>query len=169
MFFLLSPLLLFQFSKPRPYMNENELIEHPEGGRYKEVFRSELLVEQAERTRSALTHIYFSLNADECSRFHKVSSDEIWNLYEGEGVYLYLWDEESNELEKIELSRHAREYCHVVKAGLWQATLPIKNKVLVGCSVAPGFEFEDFVLIEKESPVGRDILKDHPELLRLVG
>ena len=149
-------------------MNEIELIEHPEGGRYKEVFRSELLVEQEKRTRSALTHIYFSLNANECSRFHKVSSDEIWNLYEGEGIFLYLWNEESKELKKIELSRQTREYCYVVKAGLWQATVPITNKVLVGCSVAPGFEFEDFILIEKEGPIGKEILQAHPELIRLV-
>lgn len=150
-------------------MNENELLEHPEGGRYKEVFRSQLLVERGQQTRSALTHIYFSLNANEYSRFHKVSSDEVWNLYEGEGLYLYLWDADNRKLEKVELSRGAREYCHVVKGGLWQATIPINDKVLVGCSVAPGFEFTDFMLLEKEHSVAEDIVTAHPELQHLVG
>lgn len=149
-------------------MHDSELREHPEGGRYKEVFRSEIIVEQKTKARTALTHIYFSLNADEHSRFHKVSSDEVWNLYEGEGVYLYLWDEQNETLNKVTLSRQNRTYCYVVKAGLWQATLPIKDKVLVGCSVAPGFEFEDFTLITKKSPIAQTILRNFPELHHLI-
>ena len=74
-------------------MKPIDLIEHPEGGRYREVFRSARTVFTGEGTaRSALTHIYFSLNPKEVSRFHKVTSDEIWNLYQGEGIHLFLWD-----------------------------------------------------------------------------
>ena len=149
-------------------MQESELIEHPEGGRYKEVYRSAMKVNEAQRERDALTHIYFSLNEDEVSRFHKVTSDEIWNLYEGEGLLLYLWDEETKQMDCIELSSAKREYCHVVKAGLWQATAPISSKILVGCSVAPGFEFQDFELIDSQSSIALDILQEYPGLKRLV-
>ena len=71
-------------------MKPVDLIEHPEGGRFREVFRSAATVTRADGDeRAALTHIYFSLNGDEVSRFHKVRSDEVWNLYRGTGLYLY--------------------------------------------------------------------------------
>lgn len=149
-------------------MKEHELIEHPEGGRFKQVYRSEVSVKEGTRDRRALTHIYFSLNEDEVSRFHKVESDEIWNLYEGAGLVLYLWDENSEELETIELSRVNREYCHVIRAGLWQAALPIGGPVLVGCSVAPGFEYTDFTIIDPSGEKARRLLEIHPHLARLV-
>ena len=74
-------------------MKPTDLIEHPEGGRYREVFRSAHTVSKYDGTaRPALTHIYFSLNPGEISRFHKVTSDEIWNLYQGEGIHLFLYE-----------------------------------------------------------------------------
>lgn len=149
-------------------MLEHELIEHPEGGRFKQIFRSEVKVIAGSRERRALTHIYFSLNGDEVSRFHKVESDEVWNLYEGKGLILYLWNENAMELETVELSPSRREYCHVIRAGLWQAAVPIDGKVLVGCSVAPGFEYCDFELIEPSSDIAEQILKLHPMLKKLV-
>ena len=126
-------------------MQPTELIEHPEGGRFKEVFRSSGVVTSANgQNRSALTHIYFELKAGEVSRFHKVQSDEVWNLYKGGGVYLYTWDGSDAPPTRYELSEAANTYCHVVPAGVWQAAEPINDAVLVGCSVGPGFEFDDF-------------------------
>lgn len=148
-------------------MDTKQYMEHPEGGRFKEVFRSDEQVVQGNRTRSALTHIYFSLKKDEVSRFHRVESDEVWNLYEG-ALILYLWDETAKTMETIELSSEKREYCCVVKAGLWQAAAPINTAVLVGCSVAPGFEFEDFKMIDSNTVVGKDILEQCPHLKKLV-
>jgi predicted cupin superfamily sugar epimerase len=150
-------------------MKVENLEKHPEGGRFKEVFRSEKTVVTADgKQRSALTHIYFELNEEEVSRFHRVASDEIWNLYEGEGVLLYLWNDEQETLETIELSAKNREFCHVVKAGLWQAAKPLNGKVLVGCSVGPGFEFEDFKLINPESDIAKRILEADIALNELV-
>ena len=140
-------------------MKPENLEKHPEGGKFKEVFRSEKPVVTADgKERSALTHINFELDEGEVSRFHRVTSDEIWNLYEGEGVLLFLWDDVAGTLETIELSAKNREFCLVVKAGVWQAAKPLKGKVLVGCSVGPGFEFEDFELIDPESDIARRIL-----------
>ncbi len=130
-------------------MQPTELIDHPEGGRFQEVYKADAVVQKADGTeRAALTHIYFSLQPGECSRFHKVSSDEVWNLYQGEGLRLYLWDGTDQQPECITLSAANRCFCHVIPAGLWQAAEPLSDTVLVGCSVAPGFEFADFELID---------------------
>ena len=74
-------------------MQPNELIKHSEGGWYRQVFKSDLTVTSPDgRNRSALTHIYFELKAGEVSRFHRVASDEIWNLYRGADLNLYTWN-----------------------------------------------------------------------------
>jgi len=149
-------------------MRDEELIAHPEGGRYKEVFRSDVKVVAGKRQRAALTHIYFSLDKDQVSRFHRVKSDEVWNLYEGSGLILFLWDEVIEQIERVELCAGKRDYCFVIKGGLWQAARPLHDNVLVGCSVAPGFEFHDFELIDPTGGVARSILKHSPDLGRLV-
>ena len=70
-------------------MQPIDLIDHPEGGRFREVFRSAARVTTgAGESRSALTHIYFELRRGEVSRFHRVRSDEVWNLYQGDGLRL---------------------------------------------------------------------------------
>jgi predicted cupin superfamily sugar epimerase len=128
------------------------LIEHPEGGRFCEVFRSNAKITTSNGlNRSALTHIYFSLRRGEVSRFHRVASDEVWNLYSGEGVRLYTWDGSGNRPVCTELSAQDNEFCHVITAGIWQAAEPIGESVLVGCSVGPGFEFEDFEMMSPDS------------------
>lgn len=139
-------------------MKPTDLIQHPEGGRFREMFRSEKRVTtMTGGSRSALTHIYFSLNQGETSRFHRVESDEVWNLYQGQGLKLYLWDGKSQP-ECIELSARENCFCYVVQAGIWQAAEPLDGQVLVGCSVAPGFEFEDFELIDPASAESERLL-----------
>jgi len=133
-------------------MKASNLIEHPEGGRFQEIFRSSATVTSSTgQKRSAITHIYFSLKQGEVSRFHKVTSDEVWNLYQGTGIKIYTWDGTENRPICTELSAQANEFCHVVPAGIWQAAEPMGNSVLVGCSVGPGFEFDDFQLIDPAS------------------
>ncbi len=133
-------------------MKPTDLIDHPEGGRFLEVFRSNAVITRPDgQTRSALTHIYFSLNKGEVSRFHKVQSDEVWNLYKGNGLNLYTWDGSDAPPQRHELSATSNSFCHIVPAGIWQAAEPIGDSVLVGCSVGPGFDFDDFELIAPES------------------
>ena len=150
-------------------MKPVDLIEHPEGGRFHEVFRSEKTVTVSSgNKRSALTHIYFQLNGDEVSQFHKVSSDEIWNLYKGEGIRLYIWNGTEKAPTCIELSEKENCFCHVVPAGMWQAAEPISGEVLLGCSVAPGFEFEDFELIDPDSENAQILISQDASLAKLV-
>ena len=59
-------------------------------------------------------------------------------------------------------------FCHIIPAGYWQAAVPMKDRVLVGCSVAPGVEFEDFELIDPESDVAKTLLSMDPGLSKLI-
>jgi predicted cupin superfamily sugar epimerase len=150
-------------------MKPNDLIEHPEGGRFREVFRSSQMVSNHHNiTRSALTHIYFSLNPGEVSRFHKVASDEVWNLYQGTGIKLYTWDGTDRLPQCVTLSANENCFCHVVPAGIWQAAEPLSETVLLGCSVAPGFEFSDFELIDQNSAESKMLASLAPEMTRFI-
>ena len=154
---------------PSQEMKPIHLIEHPEGGRYSEVYRSgsQIRTDNGEM-RCALTHIYFSLYPNEISHFHRVGSDEVWNLYQGKGLYLYLWDGSATSATQVELSAKRNEFCHVVPQGVWQAAVPIEDTVLAGCSVAPGFEFADFELLKHGSDEAERLCSHNPELRKLI-
>lgn len=150
-------------------MKPINLIEHPEGGRFREVYRSSNTISMKDGSiKSAVTHIYFSLESGEVSRFHKVASDEIWNLYQGPGIYLYTWDGSKRPPIFTELSTSNNCFCHVIPAGIWQAAEPISEKVLVGCSVSPGFEFSDFELMVSNSKEAELLISISPEMARYI-
>jgi predicted cupin superfamily sugar epimerase len=150
-------------------MKPIDLIEHPEGGLFCEVFRSANTVSTQEgNSRSALTHIYFSLKPGEVSRFHKVASDEVWNLYQGTGLNLYTWDGTDKPPELVTLSENNSNFCHVVPANIWQAAEPLSNTILAGCSVAPGFEYSDFTLINPDSDDAKRLISIAPDMVRYI-
>lgn len=149
-------------------MKPHNLLKHPEGGRFREVFRSSDTVTALDgRQRSALTHIYFSLQAGEVSKFHKVTADEVWNLYRG-AVMLYLWDGTDTAPVSLELSADAERFCQVVPAGMWQAAAPLTVETLVGCSVAPGFDFTDFSMLAADSELAALLLELDPACSRFL-
>ena len=150
-------------------MKPLNLRKHPEGGSYQEVFRSNISVSTSDSgAKSALSHIYFSLKPDENSCFHKVNGDEVWNFYQGRGLYLYIWDGTYSPPQRIILSPEENQFCYVVPSGVWQAAMPIEGKVLVGCSVSPGFEFSGFELLRSTSKEAQIIFDIAPELRHLV-
>jgi predicted cupin superfamily sugar epimerase len=150
-------------------MKPIDLIEHPEGGRFREVFRSDKTISTENGTiRSALTHIYFSLQAGEVSRFHRVAADEIWNLYQGSGLNLYTWDGTSTPPKCITLSASNNCFCYAIPARTWQAAEPVSDTVLVGCSVAPGFEFSDFSVIDPNSADAKLLIYIAPEMAKYI-
>ena len=124
------------------------LVPHPEGGLYRQVYKSPLRVQPADSrdTRSALTAIYFLLPRGQGSRWHRVRSDEIWTHLEGAPVTLHLFDGATASSVVV-------ERMHVVPAGLWQAAEPGGDYALVACFVAPGFEFEDFSMMSDAADV----------------
>ena len=117
-----------------------DLSTHPEGGYYRQTYKSDLIVrpQKGSYTRSAATHIYYYLSRGMHSKFHKVRHDEIWNLYDGEGVKLYRYDDKDNKVDEQILSNRHFKFHRVVHGDLWQAAEPIGDFVLVGCTVAPG-------------------------------
>lgn len=150
-------------------MKPIQLTAHPEGGRFREVFRSaQTVFTQDGSARSALTHIYFSLQPGEVSSFHRVASDEIWNLYQGSGLNLYTWNGSSTPPQRITLSATNNCFCHVIPAGAWQAAEPVSDTILVGCSVAPGFEFSDFTLMGPDSKDAELLLSISPGMDRFI-
>jgi predicted cupin superfamily sugar epimerase len=128
-----------------------DLRPHPEGGYYREVFRSRLQVQPGDvrPVRAALTVIYFLLTAGAVSRWHRVASDEVWNFYEGDPLELLTIDPQTRQVEHYLLGAvgvDARPV-HVVPAGVWQAARTTDAYTLVGCTVGPGFDFQDFQML----------------------
>jgi len=128
---------------------------HPEGGQFAEVFRSAMNVLTADGRgeRSAVTTIYFLLVAGERSRWHQVLSDELWHFYEGDRLELYWIDPRTWQSGIIVLGPEA-EGAHsigVIRSGWWQAARTTGDYTLVGCTVAPGFEYKDYTILGPES------------------
>ncbi len=125
------------------------LAPHREGGHYREIFRSGLRVYEGERDRSAVTTIYYLLDRQEISRWHVVQSDEVWHFYAGSTLFLLDYDPASGSLKQLLLGSAAvpPTFVHVVPAGHWQAAVASMGVSLMGCTVAPGFEFSDFQMV----------------------
>ena len=140
------------------------LAAHPEGGFFKETFRSTAVISLPDgRVRAASTAIYYLLPSGTFSSWHRVSSDEVWHFYGGAPLKLLTIDGEGR-LETIILGHDisAGELPqHVVRAGFWQGAKPMgSGSSLLGCTVAPGFDFEDF-----EMPVRAELEKLFPQHL----
>ncbi|WP_280150983.1 cupin domain-containing protein [Piscinibacter sp. XHJ-5] len=148
-----------------------QLQPHPEGGFYREVFRSALQVQpgDARPQRSALTTIDFLLVRGQCSAWHRVASDEVWHLLEGGPLRLWLMPPALDALHAVDLeavdSHHAPR--HVVPAHWWQAAEPLGELALVGATVGPGFDFADFAFLRADPPARSALERMHSDLLRL--
>ena len=127
---------------------------HPEGGFFREVHRSRLVIDHpaldasVQRRRSSGTFIYFLLAEGDFSAFHRVlASDEIWHLYAGGPLELHTIDADQRYAKRVLTTDLARgEPALVIPAGWWQAARPAPGSawVFCGCTVAPGFDFADF-------------------------
>lgn len=133
--------------RTRILIDSLQLQPHPEGGYYREIFRSGHTVSaDGDRKRSALTSIYFLLEAGQQSRWHRVLSDEVWSHLEGDVLELFSLDTDSGQPTRARLGPYApeTESTRIIPAGIWQAAQPLGAYTLVTCSVGPGFEFSDF-------------------------
>jgi uncharacterized protein len=149
-----------------------DLVPHPEGGFFRETFRSRSRVRPADgrSDRAALTTIFFMLPDGHVSRWHAVSSDEVWHLYEGGPLELLVAPPDFANTESVRLTAVGanERLAHVVPAGWWQAARPIGEYALAGCTVGPGFEYEDFRLLADDPHALVKIHALAPELARLV-
>lgn len=130
------------------------LLRHPEGGYYRETYRSDEVVERGALPsrftglRPFSTAIYFLLNGDDTSAFHRIKSDELWHFYSGSPLAIHVIDQ-NGEYTPIKLGcapEQGEYFQAVVKAGSWFGASLCKPRsyALVGCTVAPGFDFDDF-------------------------
>jgi predicted cupin superfamily sugar epimerase len=126
-----------------------DLAPHPEGGHFREIFRDP---RKLEGSRAASTAIYFLLAAGERSHWHRVDTVEVWHFYAGAPLALEIARSEKDTVERLVLGNTliAGERPQiVVPARAWQAAESLGDWTLVGCTVAPGFEFSGFELAPK--------------------
>jgi hypothetical protein len=140
---------------------------HPEGGFYKETYRSPefILKEHLPRRfggeRRFSTAICFLLTADSFSAFHKIKSDELWHYYEGGSLLLHILHI-NGRYELIRMGKMITEgevFQAMVPAGSWFAAECAQRSEFsfVGCTVSPGFEFADFELAAAD-----ELIKKYP-------
>ena len=131
-----------------------QLLPHPEGGYYKETYRSSEFIplnslpERFTGERNFSTAIYFLLVENSFSAFHRIQSDECWHFYTGDSVDIHVLHPNGN-YQLIKLGNNieiGEQYQAVVPAGAWFASKTNGNYSLVGCTVSPGFDFADFEL-----------------------
>lgn len=147
--------LKFEMTKTAKYwIKELNLDKHPEGGWFKEIYRSEematkdALSKGFSGARNFSTSIYYLLEGNNFSSFHRIKSDEIWHYYDGESAI---------EILSIHNGKLVKQYCGnepergqelqvVVPKNTWFAARLSNRKgfALVGCTVSPGFHFDDF-------------------------
>jgi uncharacterized protein len=118
---------------------------HPEGGWFTETWREPA----ADGVRAASTAIYYLLRAGEESHWHRVDATEVWHFYAGDPLLLLTAPADAGPVAEHTLGTDLRAGHRpqlVVPAGAWQAARPLGAWTLVGCTVAPGFEFNGFEL-----------------------
>ncbi|MBD8488903.1 cupin domain-containing protein [Echinicola sp. CAU 1574] len=147
---------------------------HPEGGYFKEVYRSMGKIDSAnlpegmEGKRNYATSIYFLLTSDTFSAFHRIKQDETWHFYIGSPVRLFTISPKGEFQQYIIGSDiwNGAFLQFTVPAGYWFAAELVEKEsfALVGCTVAPGFDFRDFELAEREKLASE--FPQHKELIK---
>lgn len=149
-----------------------ELRPHPEGGFYRELFRSTTQVapQDGRGARASLTTIFFLLPEDSVSRWHQVASDEVWHLYEGGPLALLELTALGDDLFTHRLSPlgDAGTPVCTIQAGNWQAARPLGAYALVGCTVGPGFDFADFRMLADDRALAEQIGTRWPNVADLI-
>jgi len=149
-----------------------QLAPHPEGGFFRELFRSAHAVAPADERaqRTALTSIDFVLLQGQFSAWHKVASDEVWHLLEGGPLRLWLMPPTLDRIDSVELGPVAsgRAPRHVVPAHWWQAAEPLGEFAYCGATVGPGFEFADFAFLRDDAAALSALERLQADLRRLL-
>jgi predicted cupin superfamily sugar epimerase len=160
-------------------MNASELINfyglqaHPEGGFYKQTYRSDFLIDSValpdtfSGQRPISTAIYFLLPGGSFAAFHRIKSDELWHFYSGVSLHIHVIHQDGF-YEMLKLGANIEEgqsHQHKVPAGVWFASEPSSTEgfSFVGCTVSPGFDFNDFELATSDQ-----LIAEYPHLKEIV-
>jgi predicted cupin superfamily sugar epimerase len=159
---LCTPVLIFDTSyykmtsSVHSLAEQLQLLPHPEGGYFRETYRSGELIPQPalpsrfDGERTFATAIYFLLTAGNFSAFHRIKSDECWHFYAGSTLHVHVLTT-TGEYQLIRLGNDMQSgetFQAVVPAGAWFASETTGDHSLVGCTVSPGFDFRDFELAD---------------------
>ena len=152
-----------------------DLQPHPEGGWYKQTYKSSehiptsALPERFSSDRAFSTAIYFLLENGNFSAFHRIKSDECWHFYTGDALLIYVI-QQNGTLDIITLGNDPEKgqlFQYVVPANCWFASRPAPHSeyCFVGCTVSPGFEFDDLELANANElaalyPAHKDIISE---------
>jgi predicted cupin superfamily sugar epimerase len=144
--------------KAKYYIQKLQLNKHPEGGYYREIYRSgEMISIDAPKKnlkRNVSTSIYFLLEGPQVSKFHRLNSDELWHFYDGSSVRIYVIDEKGKSTEIIlgKKTDNGEVFQTVIKKNNWFAAEVINKRsfALIGCTVSPGFDFSDFEIASRD-------------------
>ncbi len=150
------------------WVDKLELQPHPEGGYFKEVYRCKeeiqgnALPAGFEGSRNIATSIYFMLTAGNFSAFHRIKSDETWHFYTGEAITVSVIHP-NGKFEEIHLGSNPEAgevFQATVPAHAWFASSLRKDEgySLVGCTVAPGFDFRDFEMAKRDK-----LINEYPQ------
>lgn len=161
-------------NRAQDYITKLQLVSHPEGGFYKEVYRTDEIINSSclpprySGNRCFGTLIYYLLQNNQKSKFHILKSDEIWHHLEGCGVEIHTIDPVSGNYELILLGKELDENQRpqqIVRRGLWFAAKLTDESsfALTGCTVVPGFEFDDFELADRD-----DMINKFPEYIEII-
>lgn len=130
------------------------LLPHPEGGFYKETFRSMEGISTKHGDRNLCTSIFFLLTSENISRFHQIKSDELWFFHEGSPLTIHTLGDKGYQCLPLGLPDSGSDCLpqQLVKANtIFGSTVDQPdNYSLVSCAVAPGFDFRDFELLSSE-------------------
>lgn len=150
------------------WIDQLKLKAHPEGGYFSETYRSKIVAEFEgfEGKRNLSTGIYFLIDQGTFSAFHRIKSDEMWHFYAGDALIIHMIDSDCRYCSQVLGSNieSGESLQFVVPAGVWFASEVNANGEfsLVGCTVAPGFDFADFELADNalidENPQHRELL-----------
>lgn len=151
--------------KAQYWINHLHMQPHPEGGFYAESYRSPGKIESLDRHYS--TAIYFLLLEDKFSAFHRIRSDEMWHFYAGSAIEVLVLEKEGH-LKTYHLGSHPEQgeiFQLVVPGGLWFASrmLDTSGYGLVGCTVAPGFDFQDFEMAKRT-----ELIAEYPQHTEII-
>lgn len=142
------------------WVQKLQLTTHVEGGSFKEVYRSSLVLRHSQLPdefsgdRNVSTSIYFLLEQEQFSAFHRIASDELWHFYFGDPLIIYELRQNGTLNEHLlgNNPENKESFQCVIKAGNWFASRPAAGSEysLAGCTVSPGFDFNDFELAERK-------------------
>lgn len=155
------------------YIDKLGLSRHVEGGSFKETYRSSMMLNQSQlpssfhNHRNVSTAIYFLLEHGQFSAFHRIASDEMWHFYDGAPLVVYeILNDGTLRTHHLGKNLEAGEtFQCVISAGSWFASRCETPEAfsLVGCTVAPGFDFEDFELADRNK-----LISEYPQHQSLI-